>query len=934
MPAPKRPDYGRPSTVPQQIGGTSDQGGVITTEGSNGGFNWMLDYQGNIRKRPGSQLLAQIEDSTGEVPYDFSGQLTYNYSTGPYGAGVLLRRDSASKLAFEGSDGSGLKFASEEIVICGSEFFWRISPVVVAVKTVTGGGWQVTYDGTDKVFKQYLNDAVVNTTTIGFGNEATPVTFDTLATAIGATAYSDTFSFSGVPAGYLPLGERIVQGNAILLVAYYSSRIATSAGLSDGAGVWSVAQPCPQTRVGISDANWCSTAFNGALYFAGRKKPLIKYDGTRTYCPGTITSAAATAGSYLAFGLATMATFVGAGYNYRLEHRVPLPELPGGLFGAELTFDRGAPYDDDAAALQTFSAPRADYSSIGTTFVQSIEGIAIVKKPTGEQGYRVPMTRAGQYTSTVVGTVNIVTGITKEDGTPHDLLAGDPIFCWNPATSTGTWTRIYRASAGTIVIADALAVTADTTWTLDSVVIYRTVTGGSTYYKVKEVPTYMPSGYTDTVADGALISNESYDEIGFTPINAPSATTAVCVHQNRLLVAHDSGNNALVVNGGQDLSKCLDVAISEPLSDQFSADTGFTLEDTKARDIRAMAVVGDVVVIFTDRSIWTVTGDLASAETFQVQLLTDAFGAASNGAVQVINGALWCLTTSGSLAIISGGSSQRLPEIEVLPALPQASTAEIRSQVSLEHAQTTYDPAARRLIIALPYLTTRRYLSSAADSLGIETITLLGKYEHLYTSTVSSATPAQSITYVVDFNHDKPLFYYWKGLGAAGGLISTSFGVVGVSREQGSNINKAAVWLLDDKVALDRSEGFEMRFQTGWEDLGDVQRNKRPVRLQLLSGTEGTQNFSLDVKTEQDWLNNVPVDEFTASFKAGEGYADGGYGDAPYGDGNEAYKVYPLAGEKCKSIRLTLSNSDPTEHPLISGWSYEIAENDKNVKET
>lgn len=931
-------EYARPSIVPGKIVGINEHSAVIADR-NNSGVNWMLDYSGNIRKRPGSQIVAKIEDSSGELYSQGATGITVNPTYGAYGAGVMLRRftggqvvESEANIATIGSVVNAVdthQLADEEVIIAGSEHLWRLTPaVVVIVPGSTLNGWDVSFDGTSKYLHGYLNDSLVVTTLIGWGTGAT----DALTLAelgLGGTTYTQ-LNQGALPAGYLQLTDRVHQGDEVMLSVLVWVRVPNSFHhFPFGGGAMRSSQPAPQTLLGIDDTNWNSAYFNGALYFAGRKKPLLKYDGLRAFVPGTLTQ------------LPVPGTGA-AGYTYRYEHMVPLCEQS---YALNIVFDRGPPTDDASAALVTFGGltTRDDFD-IG-------QGVAY---PIGSTGIPdltrnfVSMPRTGNYISTSVGlSDNFV--ITKPDGSAHDLLPGDCIYSWNPGTSVGVWCYITHVTPTKIYLDQSVTSVATQSWSLDSVKIYRTESGGVTFYLVKEIPTYLLSSYVDVTNDATLITGTPYEEATFFPREAPTVTSAVCTHQNRLIVAHDGAESIFIQNGGQ--SRCLDVAISEPLSDQFAVDTGFSLEDARAREIRAMISLNDTLYLFTDRSVWYVQGSLASADSFQVHLMTEAFGAANNTSLQIVDGSIWCMTSAGQIAVIGNGSFQIIPEIARLAEPQQKNTAEISSALSLRRAQLVYDPSSRKLLAHIPYITTQRYLSRPTDYLGnisdleqvgapftgVPYVNLNGTFQTLNPSTTSTEDPSRGLFYVLDFDNpvdNRPTIYKWEGLGAAGGLLATSKGIFGVTRENGVSYAKSMVWAFDEAIAHDHGTVFEMRFISPWQDLEDIQHSKRPARLQILSGTEGTQNFALSVKTEIDWLNSVYVDEFTAEFKVGEGYDELPYDTAPYGDPNEALKVFPLSGQRTKAIRLSFSNSDRQQMPTISGWSYELANNETNTKET
>lgn len=917
-------DYARPSIVPGKIVGINERSSVVADR-DNSGLNWMLDTSGNIRKRPGSQVLASVEDPTSDV-YSQTN-FTVNPSRGAFGAGVMLRRFTSGQLV-ESSTFSGTannadthQLADEEIIIAGSEHFWRLTPAVVTVVPgSTLNGWDVSFDGTDKTIQGYLNDQEVVRTIIGWGTDSSPVSL--AAISFGGTTYSQ-IGQNAVPAGYLQLTNRVHQGDQVMLTVLVWLRVPNSFHYFPADSSMRLSQPAPQTLLGIDDTNWNSTYFNGALYFAGRKKPLLKYDGLRAFVPGTLSN------------LPNSST--GTGYNYRSEHIVPICEQS---YAFNIVFDRGPPTADQGLALLQFGGlyQREDADIGAGVAYPTVAGATSVMRA------RASMPRTGSYVSTSVGFATTFV-ITKSDGTPHDLLPGDCIYSWNPTTATGVWRYITHVSPTSITLDASTTTVATQTWTLDSIKIYRTEYGpGPTYYLVNEIPTYLLSNYFDTVNDATLITRAPYEEPTFFPREAPTITSAVCTHQNRLIVAHDGAETPFLQNGGS--PRCLDIAFTEPLSDQFAVDTGFALEDSRAREIRAMLSINDTLYIFTDRSVWYVQGSLASADSFQVHLMTEAFGAANNTSVQVVDGSIWCLTSAGQLAVISGGGFEIIPEISRLSEPSRWNTAEIVSARSLRRAQLVYDPSSRKLIAHIPWVTTERYVS-ATDFLGNTavltevgaptTTSLNGSFQTLNPSTSSIEDPSKGLMYVIDFDNvieNRPLVYKWDGLGAAGGLLSTSKGVFGITREPGVNCAKSRVWTLDDTIAHDHGTAFEMSFVSTWLDLEDVQHSKRPIKLELLSGTEETQNFSLSVKTELDWLNSVYVDQFTADFKSGQGYDELPYDTQEYGDPNEALKVFGLSGQRTKAIRLTLSNSDRQQMPTISGWSYELANNETNTKET
>jgi hypothetical protein len=147
-----------------------------------------------------------------------------------------------------------------------------------------------------------------------------------------------------------------------------------------------------------------------------------------------------------------------------------------------------------------------------------------------------------------------------------------------------------------------------------SVVFYRTLASGSTYYRVSPLnrPASLIQGaslfatYNDTLADASIADNELLYTTGGVLENDPCPPcTFVCNHNNRLWVVHalekDQVNYSKVISQGEGVA----------FSDFFFFNV-FSQQNKRRDEITALASLRDKLIIFKRNSIHYVSGDGAN----------------------------------------------------------------------------------------------------------------------------------------------------------------------------------------------------------------------------------------------------------------------------------------------------------------------------------
>lgn len=627
------------------------------------------------------------------------------------------------------------------------------------------------------------------------------------------------------------------------------------------------------------------------LYIAGNGAPLLRYDGSRLHAAGAAPLDVSAPGALSLGGTGITGTF-----KYKILHRVYAPD---GTHTDGLAYDLGSitPANQTVTVTVSLSSTSSNLIAAPAWSIDATGGITRYTLPT----YK--FTRFS-FTGFTAGSNFIVSGTTL----PAQLWPGDPLFSWDGATLTKSCvTTLYAdGSVETSVPTNV----ANTYSAGDVYVLLRTVSGGtSVYYELTEIPTGVTS-FADATSDATLLTKTQYLDTAYLRNPPPNSTTAVCAHQQRLVVAYRAYSSKDLIGSvsGITANKATTLVWSEPFTEHFPPANSIDLSSVCSQII-AVASMNDTLYIFTDTGVSYIQGKLVDPTMFTFGRLAGSYVCASPASPVVTNDGIHFVTSAGDFVTVKG--FQMTAEQNILPA----------SGYQYDQAVGVLDSSGRRSYFFVPENVTglRSNIPSTtgpAASLG-----------QLFSSNISIPYGTNGICLVVDNVTNSYMIY--TGMCASGGA-SVAGGLVTIADRDINSISHFRQ--LSDKAAGDLGRAIPVRVQTQFEDAESPHLSKTFSRLTTFS-PDATSEFTLGVKVERDWDERRYIQDFTQSFRAGEGYANEAYATDPYGDGVMPDRVQDLNNFKAKALRLTFTHENAAENPIISGYALEYSDTTREGRE-
>jgi hypothetical protein len=509
-----------------------------------------------------------------------------------------------------------------------------------------------------------------------------------------------------------------------------------------------------------------------------------------------------------------------------------------------------------------------------STLTPAAQGVAISAFSGSTKTYRMT-----EWTTTTTGTTSIVTLIGA-----HDLQFGEYVTFF---ISGARAVRQVTGVSGQDITLGSSVTLAGTTFlsTGGGLTLYRTVAGGSTFYRATEMTQAGAlAGYTDTAADSTL--TVQYTSTATLRNPPPTSVTSFTAHSGRLFVL--AGNTVWYTSG---LSNYYyDPAMS------------FDVPGGTARGICSLN--GILYIVLSDR-VYYATGEFDDATTFKVSLLTDRIGALNNKSVLVFADSVWLVSQTRTLVQITGTT------ISVVGA--EVATKELENN-EIVPALFAWPTKGLLLVCCTEQVLRQGYL---------------GGYFY------EASGPSRTLVY--DSTQEK--WSVW-GVDVSQGCFEMQ-GDLLYLHPRSVDYRYASVEIMrlsDDFLWADSGVPFTARYYSEWYDAGAPAVHKSFDRAQIFSTdtTEaGGQGFKLTVRTERDWQPGLTVDTFTdlTDFKVDTGYAEQAYDSQPYGDPELSEKVLSLSNQKCKSLRLVLENSEPNRNFAINAVGVEVNTKYVNMKD-
>lgn len=634
-----------------------------------------------------------------------------------------------------------------------------------------------------------------------------------------------------------------------------------------------------------------STQLGNSLYIAGNGAPLLRFDGSRLHVAGAMD---ANRVSQFVSAPTLGGTGITGTYKYAFLHRV---------YGADGNYTDGEVYvypSTISPANQTVTLTVSSDSSRSLVFYgesyrwpqNDASGTARYFGPAFKStNYSISGT--GPYSCNVYGTA-----------APGHVFPGDPLFEWNGTTLNKLNAVKYIYPNGSFDTVSPISSTANQFCAGDVFVILRTLSGGTTYYELAEVPTGVTS-FADSTADASLLLKPQYIDTAYLRSPPPAAVGAVVSHQTRLVTL--SADNHPIGDTTTSRQAYTNVTWSEPNTEHFPFDNAISLEGLCRTGV-ALASVNDVLYVLTDNGVFYVHGALNSAQTFTFSKLLGSEACASAAGVLTTAQKVYYLTPVGELAVVTGGTSTI--ERDVLP----------RTGYDFSQARAVFNAAEQRGYFFVP-----------ASGNGVST----GTYSSTSTDNLASIDDDNTFPYgtaglclVIDEAGDNRYLYTGK-LSGIGGACVFNGRVLSATRDADlvSQITALEPTCTGDYTPnlLSSNTPIKVRVEADFED-GDTPNLVKTFARLTTFAPDATSEFALSVSVEKDWDERRFVQQFTQTFRTGEGYANEPYANDPYGDGCIPVQDTSLSNAKARSLRVTFEHASATESPAITGWTIEYSD--------
>ncbi len=857
------------------------------------GKNWIVADGEEYRKRPGLRPVA-LQPEPEEI-YAVTG---YQVPQGILAAGEYVIHNQARIESDESVEGGRSKviFGDNQLVFlrAGKMYSIRKLPIIsFDGRDYTAMVWVNTSTNNMELRIRQIHTLVETTIII---TSSTTVAEVVAAMPAGTNIMTKTdYTFSPTPASFSTLlasclsqtdGYVSDTTDFSILSGYVISEVAISQPVNDG-----TSNKLFLTLNYGQDGNIVPFQFQDEMMFVGKGDALISYDGYRASVAGCIEPISISLTPNVGGGSLTAGL-----YTYVVRTKISKPS-------GQVTY--GPPVTLTATATLN-----------GTVSVALTVEPDLINAYGSFYGFDVN----GEYVLSPRRYNPLLPDPVEGSGTDNTLVTAAGMARYRPQVGEYLFDKtngkmLIRATDETKVYVDG--VLTGSPYSLgESYEIFRSVIGGTLYYKVAECP--VGYTYTDGTSDATLATQASYIEKTYTIQRPPDFCIAGCTHQGRLVIVGEYINSysSQYLDEAPSLQGLKrpfvkNVYWSQPNNEEFSPINNAIMDVTDGGELNACISVNDTLYISGGESMWALQGNLASASSYTVNRIAGAAGTVGNTAITAANGQVFAISRSG-LYQLQGGSADFSVGAAVNSLIRNVPN-NIRPFIRLITLRETGG-----LLIIIPGLTFKKALGTSSS------------YSNYYPDPSHVVENAhENIALLFDPNTQK--WSQWSGsnMYMAGGVVEFDGQVWAMPRKDGAPIS-----VLDSNWGKD---GFdtpvEMVVKGPWQHEGDIFTDKSFVRLRVIHASASSQNYVLTTKIEKNWVDGVSIQESTLDFRSGRGYGDGAWGEEAYGDPNETTQMMALTNQKALSVRAVFENSEPTEFPSISAWEFEIGQNRKNMKQ-
>lgn len=745
--------------------------------------------------------------------------------------------------------------------------------LAVNPKYWTSGVVSITYTGTGTasvnvqcnasgsiVLTLTVDGSTVLTSDLGNGNEASPVTVQTLASAINAITDftgSNTSTSNNVPAAFIDFV------NAQALTADVQFDI--------GYGSWTtmnspIASPLIETDA-IKDRstfeNPTALNMNGVMYINSGNDNQLKYDNQNLYRSGL--PQASQPSIAVDTGTGVSAGFSGT-YSYQIR------------------------YKQIDAAANTLEG-RASTASASTSNSAGPYAIDVtVNNLEAATGYNTNCAIVnGAQTSTNQGVG--LERITVDDGSggAHTLKAGDTAYFYNQSSSSYEALVVDTITTSTITVESATSITvADNTIISNNlrIQVFRTEAGGSTYKLVAEIPNdsfNTTQVYSDTLIDaslGALLGIPNSTK------GTPPACKYGVVWKNQMILAGDPASTNTVYYSEFD---------DETNPENFPVLNAFeTAQGTGTGAITGLAVLAQELIIFTEDAVYWGTGNLA-ADDITINVVSSNVGCVAQASVAYTDNALYFLSKQGVFELRPGGFRNfQLTKI-----------SDPLDPVFITGANNNFVKAEKRAIATI-WERSRKYVLYMPDE-----------------TQLSGERYGNSNSRIYAFDLDRKYWYPWSNILAMGGMVTINDDATDSTEDtlwfHTRELNNSSVvkrlyrmnYTYSEIDYVDHTDAINMTYRPQWDFMRNprVQKSYTEMAIDSYRGYSQlayTPTGTTTVSLFRDFDASTVEASFTFDFIAGD---------------KEIVKALPWSPRR--ALGLEFSNNVRNEQILINGWTLE-----------
>lgn len=544
------------------------------------------------------------------------------------------------------------------------------------------------------------------------------------------------------------------------------------------------------------------------------------------------------------------------------------------------------------------------YDAAGNIVEGNLQTVSAALNPAAQgMSLTLPNVLAGSGFNTNCALVNgaqVAVNTITVTNSPHTMKVGDTAYFFDSISAAYVTRLVTAVTATTVVVAGAAVTVANGAVISNNlrIAVWRNKTSATTpgvWYEVIELPNNSLAAtqtYVDNKADGVLGAQLI---IPATDRSAPPKGKYISQWNGIMLIAGKLDDvNGLYIS---DVDSC----------EYFPSDTNPLPIESGAQDvITGIAPNNEVFTVHGNGSFTVISGDIT---TFQIRVETKTrdTGCVSHASIQELDGILVWLSAQGPRC--SSGGQVPIP---LGPASDQDTASRIDPEFDPSGLPDEEQFKLKRVIGFSDHTTKTYFLYCPAE-------TFSGGLRY---------PNANSRIYAYDKSREAWLI--WDSLNFAGGI--SRYGEELYFSERRYSVFETAVQSilysrhnLDDAYDYaDNNAAIDWDYSTAWYAFGNPSVRKKFEKLKIFAIEEMASNeFTITVKQEANFVKDVTRAEFDMSVAGGGGYGVSPYHSSSYGDPAEGTDEHPLCRDRIKSTRFRFQNSTIHENPIITGWQIQ-----------